>query len=159
MPYIILTVIGLIFLFMTTNHISVLKNFLPLVEGFSPVPIWDNKQWSWGYGTAAGYDHSVKPKGTITREQAMNELIKVVDANYAILKPLIKRSLNGNQIAALLSFAYNLGPGNAKNLIPNINNGNDTALFSQWMKYINSNGVPNIGLENRRQKEIALYKS
>lgn len=144
------------------NYRSVLSKFIPSVEGFSASPVWDYNQWSWGYGTPAGndpYNRNVKPTGTITRAKAFDEMMKVIDENYSYLKPMLSRKLNGNQLASFLSFAYNTGPGNADNLIPNINSGNDTALFTQMRKYILAGGVRNDGLVNRREKEIKLWKS
>lgn len=157
-----LLIIGglLILLIMATKAFEpVLKNFLPSVEGFTPVPLWDYKQWSWGYGTAAGYDPNKKPAGTITRDQAWVEALKVIGSHYSYLKPLIKVDLKPQQWAALLSFAYNLGPGMADNLVPNINAQNQAALATQWMKYVIAGGIYNAGLKARRQKELALWNS
>lgn len=148
----------LIILTMGTPYLDVLKTFLPSIEGFSPTPIWDYKQWSWGYGTFAGSDQNHKPAGTITRGQAMTDLLKVVQDHYNYLSPLITRKLSGNQWAALLSFSYNLGKGNADNLVDNINSGDDAALKTQWMKYVNAGGHVNQGLVTRRGKEIALWQ-
>lgn len=134
-----------------------LKEFLPKVEGFSALPVWDFKQWSWGYGTAAGYDKTKKPAGSITREQAWQEALKVINANHEALQPLITAGLNPGQWAALLSFAYNLGAGNAKKLIPNINTGNQTALENQWKKYVVAGGKVNQGLISRRNKEWEMW--
>lgn len=139
-----------------------LKTFLPSVEGFSSTPYWDHKQWSWGYGTrvpGSTADPNKKPPGTITRAQAFNDMIAHVQKDYYYLLPLVKRPLNANQWAAFLSFSYNLGTGNADNLITNINSGDDAALFAQWMKYVYASGERNAALIVRREKEIALWQS
>jgi GH24 family phage-related lysozyme (muramidase) len=141
----------------TGDFRSVLQTFIPSVENFSAYPVWDYDQWSWGYGTAAGYDPNNKPKGTISKSRAFTDMMHVLNANYKYLAPLIKIKLNGNQWAALLSFSYNLGPYQADNLITNINSGNDAALFTQWRKYVYAGGVKSQGLINRREKEIALW--
>lgn len=137
---------------------SAIQSFLPSVESFSPYPVWDNKQWSWGYGTAAGYDPNNKPLGSITQAKAMQELFKVVDDHYAYLSKKITRKLTGNQWAALLSFSFNLGQYTADNLVPYINDGNDNALFIEWRKYVHSAGTISQGLVKRREKEIALWQ-
>ena len=157
----LLIIAGLAILFYMAEKTfeAVLKSFLPSVEGFTPVPVWDFKQWSWGYGTAAGYDPNKKPAGSITRDQAWSEALAVITKNYNYLKPFIKVDLNGKQWAALLSFAYNLGPGSAAKLVPNINAKNNAALQAQWLKYINAGGIPNQGLITRRNKEVALWNS
>lgn len=123
-------------------------------EGFRANPYWDVSRYSWGYGTPAP-----GPAGTITREQALHDLQLYVIRDYNYLKPMITRNLSVNQWAALLSFSYNLGPGNADNLVSNINSGNDAALFAQWMLYINSGGVPDDDLEQRRWNELQVWQS
>lgn len=143
----------------TGNFRAVLSSFIPSVEKFTAYPVWDYDQWSWGYGTAAGYDKNKKPAGSITRSKAFEDMMHVLNANYKILFPLVQRQLNANQWAALLSFSYNLGPYQADNLIPNINSGNDAALFTQMRKYVLADGVKLQGLVNRREKEIALWKA
>lgn len=125
---------------------------LPQVEGFRAHPYWDNKQYSWGYGTKAP-----GPEGTITREQALIDARKHLVNDYNYLKPLVKRNLAANQWAALLSFSYNLGTGNADNLVNNINSGNDAALEQQWKLYINAAGKPDPGLIERRNLEWRIW--
>lgn len=140
---------------------TTLKAFLPQVEGFLPKPVWDVKQWSWGFGTRVPgsiNDPNKNPGGSITKEQAYQEMKRYYIDAYNYLAPMITRPLSSNQWAALLSFAYNLGPGNADNLVPNINSGNDTALFTQWRKYVYAGGVKNAGLVNRREKELSLWQ-
>lgn len=80
-------------------------------------------------------------------------------ADYAKLSTMISRTLTVNQWVALLSFSYNLGVGNAYNLVPLINDGNDAALQTKWALYVNAGGVVNPDLVARRQKEITLWNS
>lgn len=134
--------------------LNILKVFIPQVEGFHPKAVWDYKQYSYGYGTKAP-----NASATITKEAAFNEMVKVLQQNYNYLKPFIKVPLKPNQWAALLSFAYNTGNANAKNLVSNINKQDTTAVTNQMAKYINAGGKPLEGLKNRRAKEIALYKN
>lgn len=141
----------------SSSFTGVLHNFLPSVEGFNEYPVWDVKQWSWGYGTAAGYDPNRMPAGSITREKAWQDALQVINDHYNYLRPLIKVDLKPNQWAALLSFSYNLGPGNADNLVTNINNRNTAALEHQWKQYIYADGQVNQGLINRRNKEWILW--
>ena len=141
---------------------SILSSFLPNWEGFKSAPYWDYKQWSWGYGTrvpGSDTDPYKNPGGTISRNDAMQEALKHINSDYLYLKPFIKTPLNNNQWAALLSFSYNMGPGNADNLVANINNHNLTALEMQWKQYINAGGVPKPDLISRRNAEWDLYIS
>jgi len=136
----------------------VLKPFLVAREGFSPTPVWDYSQWSWGYGTAAGYDKNKKPPGTISESQAWREAMEVIQDHYSVLSSLITRPLNQYQWSALLSFAYNTGIANAKKLVPYVNAGSAAALFTKMRQFVYAGGKLNQGLVARREKEIALYQ-
>lgn len=137
------------------------KYFIPLIEkfeGYTPFPFWDYKQWSWGYGTFAGADRNKKPEGNITKDKAKAEALVFMNTHYQQLKPLVKVDLKPNQWAALLSFSYNLGVGNAKNLLRNINAKNTSALEIQWNKYVIAGGKVLQGLVKRRKAEFAIWK-
>jgi lysozyme len=123
-------------------------------EGFSPTSYWDYKQYSWGYGTKAP-----GAGATITESEARLELWKHIEADYAYMEPLISTSLTNNQWAALLSFSYNLGTGNADNLVQNINKQDWAALENQWKQYVNAGGVYNQGLADRRAAEWQYFIS
>lgn len=144
---------------------TVLKEFLAKYEGFSPTPYWDVRQWSWGYGTRAaplGTKKTEKPNKTISKTAAWAESINHINEDYDYLKKLVKVQLNSNQWAALLSFSYNLGRGNADNLLNNINSNNLDALRAQWLSYNKKrnstrNLVVDAGLTNRRIAEFNLF--
>lgn len=134
------------------GHTEILKKFIPMVEGFLPVSVWDYKQYSWGYGTkAAG------PGLKITRDKAFALMQKELDYHYTVNKPKVKKKLSANQWAALISFSYNAGPGNAANIIQTINTGTPQEVVTRMKKYIYAGGVKNQGLVNRREKEANLY--
>lgn len=137
---------------------GILKTFLPSVEGFSPTPYWDNKQWSWGFGTAAGFDKNIKPTGTITKTQALIDTTLHFTKDYNILKSKLTVPLNANNWAALLSFSYNLGSGNALSIIPLINR-NDPNFSNVFLSYNKASGSHNPALAERRKKELKLYFS
>jgi GH24 family phage-related lysozyme (muramidase) len=148
-----------------TGYRIILKYFLPHWESFSARPYWDHKQWSWGYGTrvpGSVNDKNIKPAGSITRAQAFTDMMAHVDRDYSDLKKLISVPLTSAQWAAYLSFSYNLGVGNADNLVFNINNKNIAALQTQWNSYINvrdeaGNLVPSSNLIARRAAEWDLF--
>jgi len=144
----------------TVTYKSILKIFLPEVEGFRSAPYWDYQQWSWGYGTkvpGSTNNPAINPGGTITREQAIIAAINHAQQDYFYLKPMIQVPLSAGRWAALLSFSYNLGPANADNLISNINDQDNAALQVQWMSYVNAGGVVLPALIDRRAKEWALW--
>jgi lysozyme len=134
--------------------VNKLASFIPSVEGFRSHPYWDKKRYSWGYGTAAPGS-----TGTITREQAFADMVTHLLADYVLLSGRITRVLTINQWVALLSFSYNLGIGNAYNLVPLINAGDDRALFIKMRKYIYADNVINQDLVERREKEISLWNT
>ena len=136
--------------------------FLQDWEVFSPTPYWDNKQWSWGYGTrvpGSVDSPASRPTGTITRAQAVQDAITHTQTDYIYLKRLITVPLRPQQWAALLSFSYNEGPGNADNLVANINAQDMAALETQWKKYVYAGGEYDPDLADRRNAEWVLYTS
>lgn len=148
-----LLIVGL-FMTFKTRLINKLATFIPSVEGFRSTPYWDVSRYSWGYGTAAP-----GATGTITREQAFADMLSYLLADYATLSNKITRTLTVNQWAALLSFSYNLGIGDALKLVPVINSGDDKALGDKWSKYVYAGGSINQDLVNRRNKELILWNS
>ncbi len=138
----VLAGLGVLAIILLAGQASIFKIAADLVagfEGFRASPYWDVSRYSWGYGTQAP-----GPNGTITRAKAYSDMLAVLINDYNYLQPLIKKELSPGQWAALLSFSYNLGPGNADNLVKNINAGDQWALGEQWNKYILAGGVPNI---------------
>jgi len=133
---------------------AITDQIVPQFESFSAHPYWDEKRYSWGYGTPAP-----GATGTITREQALVEMRAHRRADYDYLRPLITRMLNAKQWAAYLSFAYNEGDGNADNLVDDINAGDDAVLEVHWKKYIYAGGVVKSYLIDRRNKEWQLWIS
>lgn len=137
-----------------TRLINKLAEFIPSVEGFEPHPYWDQSRYSWGYGTKAP-----GPTGTISRETAFADMLTYLLSDYEVLRPRITRTLTVNQWVALLSFSYNLGTDDAKDIAPIINSGDDSALHTEWMRYVHSGGIRNPVLVNRRNKEWGLWVS
>ena len=138
---------------MAIKRVTALQLALDLIisfEGFSAKAFWDYKQYTYGYGTKApGKD------ATITRANARVELEKDVKVRLYKIVSAIKRPVSDNCIAALTSFAYNLG--NATVLINDINDGETMQTVANRMKrYINAGGVPSPGLIARRAKETTF---
>lgn len=137
-----------------TRLLDRLSQFIPSVELFDEHPYWDVTRYSWGYGTAAP-----GKTGTITRAQAFTDMIAYLLADYNTLSKRITRRLTVNQWVAYLSFSYNLGIGNAFDLIPYINAGDFENLGVQWQRYIYAGGRVNQNLVKRRQKEWAKWNT
>ena len=137
-----------------TKVFDKLSQFIPSVESFEQHPYWDESRYSWGYGTAAPGEN-----GTITRSQAFADMIAYLLVDYNTLQKRITQRLTVNQWVALVSFSYNLGIGNAFDLVPYINAGDFTNLGVQWQRYIHSGGQVNQNLVKRRQREWALWNT
>lgn len=136
---------------------NLLRDYFIEWEKFSATPYWDVKRWSWGYGTrvpGSVDDPNVFPGGSITRWKAFADAYTHAENDYDYLQGLITVPLTGKQWAALLSFSYNLGPGNADNLVENINTRNWTALKTQWLQYNKADGEYRQHLADRREFEI-----
>ena len=77
--------------------------------------------------------------------------------DYEYLSPLVKVPLTGRQWAALLSFSYNLGSGNAKKMVDLINAGSWDDLKTSWVSYVNAGGKPLKSLKDRRYYEVDQF--
>lgn len=138
----------------------IFQAFIRQWEGFRSRPYWDYQQWSWGYGTrvpGSSNSKSIVPGGSITREQAAIEAMRYANNDLNFIKRYIKANLSEKQIAALLSFSYNLGADDALVLIKTINTGDPAAIRQQWSKYIYAGGQVNDYLVKRRQAELSLF--
>lgn len=149
----------------SSSGIALIKSF----EGFTPVPYYDNSQYSWGYGTKAP-----GPTGTITKDQAHNELVNHVtsvtsDINKYVLNKGVP--LSQNQFDALTSLVYNVGSGAI--FTADYNNGytKGSTLYNRLLKrdyegagssikdFNKINGVVSSGLTKRRANELALWST
>jgi len=154
-------IITLLF-FTSSSYETILKKFLADWEGFRSKPYWDVSHWSWGYGTKVPGSINNKyiiPQGTITKDQAMNDLLQYARSDKDYLDPLITVKLKSYQWAALLSFSYNLGNDDADNLVFNINTWNLPALETQWKKYIYVSDEIDEHQIDRREAEWELFIS
>ena len=67
--------------------------------------------------------------------------------------------LNQNQFDALVSFAFNLGCGNLKDIAETLNQNDFEDATKQMKEYVNAGGRPLEGLVRRRNEEVALFNS
>lgn len=147
---------ALLFFWQKKNLFNILKGLLIQFEGYRAKPYWDVTRYSWGYGTAApnGAD-----SGTISKSDAMKDAMNFSMQQQQTLRNYLKVSLTDKQWAALLSFAYNLGTGNAIKLIDAINLGDNNFIGQRWNSYIYSGGIVNPDLKKRRAIEFNLFNS
>ncbi len=143
----------------SADAIAMIKKF----EGFVKYPMWDNTQWTVGYGTRCPDDKLEEyRKNGITEEEAEALLDQFLTSfSYSVNQFAGKYGLNLSQAQfdALVSLTFNCGPGWTietggilNNAIRSRASGNDLIYaFSLWSK---SGGV---GLINRRLAEANLY--
>lgn len=109
--------------------------------------------WTIGYGHTAG----VKEGDTITQQTADNYLRNdLVIYENAVLKYDSIYNFNQNQFDALVSFTYNCGTGNLKNLTQS---GKRTVsqISASLVNYNKAGGVVLLGLKRRRAAEKELF--
>jgi len=106
-----------------------------------------------------GYGHhgpDVTPNMTITKEQA-HEFFKVDIGRFEGYVTGTGLALSQNQFDALVSFAYNCGPGNLQRLIKNRNLQQIADAMLLYVKDAAGNTLP--GLVRRRRWEHDLFLS
>lgn len=113
--------------------------------------------WTIGYG----HTTNVAPGSTITPLQA-NLLLQedITQCEHTLNK--YNLALTQNMYDALISFIYNIGPGNfhRSTLLSKIKaNPYDSSIADEFLKWIHSKGKPLTGLQRRRIAEMKLYYS
>jgi lysozyme len=114
-------------------------------EGFFPVAYWDVNRWSIGYGTAS------KEGDTISKEDALTAALEHI-------RPIIKYIQHKvpdaaiHEIAALTSFAYNVGLGAFKrsSVWRHFRNGEKEKAADSLGNWVKAEGKVVLGLEIRR---------
>lgn len=123
-------------------------------EGCSLTAFWDVNGYAIGYG----HHGNVEEGDTITQEQA-DELLKDDLAGYyesAVNKYDSDYNFNQNEFDALVSFCYNCGAGNLRELLKN-GQATREQISADLPKYNKAGGKVLNGLVNRRNAELALF--
>jgi lysozyme len=139
-------------------------NFIGGFEGFTPVAKWDVKQYSVGYGSGFNFDQNrAVQKGDVVNEAtAKRWLLLEAQKDVDKVKQLVKVPITDNQLIALASFCYNLGPGAlaSSNLLKLLNKGADKNLVAaEFEKWRLVDGKPSNPILQRRLKEKKLFLS
>jgi lysozyme len=143
------------------------KNLLKELEGLKLQAYeCSAKRWTVGYGNTIINGEPVKEGLVITRDIAEELLGVEVNKIISQIKLDVSVICNHNQIAAIVSFIYNVGFGNwqkstlRKEILKNpLNTLEINKEFNRWAMIKGSDGVHkrHNGLQNRRRKEIDLY--
>jgi len=111
-----------------------------------------------------GYGHTgkdVREGQTITQEEAEAILQKDLEKFVHGVKDLVKVSINENQLAALVVFAYNIGLNalSGSTLLKKLNAGDLQGASEQFIRWNKAGGKEVAGLTNRRNAERDLFVS
>lgn len=100
----------------------------------------------------------IYPKG-ITRKEAEVILLNDIKKVEAFISSTVKVPLNDNQLAALISFTFNVGHGNfnRSTLLRRLNAKDYAAVPAQLKRWNKSNGRVSKGLTRRRELEAKLW--
>lgn len=123
-------------------------------EGYYEKAYWDYKQWTVGYGSKAKSQNEV-----IDRNEAERRLRAEMQSAYQNVAGIQKRGnyiWSPKQIAALISFAYNIG---SINQLTANGKRDDATILQKIPQYRKAGGKVLKGLVNRRNKEAALFAS
>ena len=135
--------------------IALIKEFEGLRLEAYPDPATGGEPWTIGYGHTGG----VKEGDVITEEQAEEFLRQDLKKFEDAVNSMVHYDITQGQFDALVSFAYNLGPGNLRNstLLKIINSGSPDAAAIQFLRWDKANGKQMAGLTRRRNAEMELY--
>jgi len=120
--------------------------------------------WTIGYGSIYNFDENRKVQqcDTIDAATAESWLEKEANQNLDYVRSLITVPVTDNQLIALGSFTYNVGPHAfaTSTLLKLLNAGNDiNTVADQFDRWIYDKGRIVNGLKNRRAAEKALFLS
>ena len=123
-------------------------------QGGVPTIGWGTTRYSNGQDVRIG--------DTITQARAEQELNSEVDEKQQGVKELVTVPLSENQLAALISLAYNIGLGalQSSSLLRKLNQGSNMQdVANEFDRWVNVNGAPVSGLIRRRKEEKQLFLS
>lgn len=135
------------------KSIDLIKSF----EGLRLAPYQDSVGvWTIGYGTTHGINAKTKP---ITQKQAESMLMRDVATFERTVRRAVKVPCNENQIGALVSFTYNLGPGAflSSTLLKRVNAMEWDDVPNQFLRWVYAGKKILRGLERRREAEALLW--
>lgn len=140
--------------------VSLIKEF----EGFEskayPDPKTGGKPFTIGHGTTKyPSGRPVSLGESCTKEQAMQYLRNDLSQFESAVTKAVTVPLNQNQFDALVSFTYNLGPGNLNKstLLKKLNAGDYKAAADEFLKWVSPGSNVEAGLRRRRIAERTLF--
>ena len=111
--------------------------------------------WTIGWGHTAG----VKKGDNWTQDEADDILLNDLEKFEGYVNQYVKVPLTQNQFEALVSWTFNLGPGNLKSstMLTKLNEKSYDEVPSQMKRWNKAGGKVLRGLERRRNAEAAMF--
>jgi lysozyme len=116
--------------------------------------------WTIGYGLTSAAGLIKVTRGLkITQQQAEEYLVKSLVKYETAVMSLLKRPPTQNQFDAMVSFCYNVGPGNfaKSSVLKHFNAGSNIAAASAFALWNKAGGKVLPGLVKRRKAESDLF--
>lgn len=119
--------------------------------------------WTVGYGTTMINGRPVNPNDQMTEKEAHDYLLidlqKHLDQGAKYIRPEIASRLNQNQIDAIASFVYNVGPGglSKSSFLRLLNQGDFVNCSEKLLLWNKAGGRVLRGLTRRRHAEKKLF--
>lgn len=137
-------------------------NLIKRFEGFRGKAYQDSVGvWTIGYGTTsrAGIGVVVRPGQVVSEPEAARYLRLALDKFGDEISPSFRRKPNENQYSAMLSLAYNIGPGAFKRstCLKRFNAGDDEGAAEALTWFNKAGGKVLRGLVRRRNAERELF--
>jgi GH24 family phage-related lysozyme (muramidase) len=112
-----------------------------------------------GYGHTNSAKHPLKIKQglRVTEKEACDILDVDLDECEQAVREQVKVPLEQGMFDALVSFGFNCGTGNLKNLTKRLNRGDYRGARAAFDFYVKSKGKTLAGLQRRRDEEQALW--
>jgi lysozyme len=147
-----------------SDSIAIATAFIAAHEGFRSEPYQDQKGiWTIGYGFTYMPDGSKVTANTppISQQDAMERLEGMVKQVAASVSQMTTVPLTDNQLAALISFAFNEGTHALRisNLMAMINKNDFAGAAKQFGAWVYCDGKMDQGLVNRRREEAKMFMS
>jgi lysozyme len=125
-----------------------------------PDPATKADPWTIGYGhTSAAGPPSVRPGLKISRQEAEDILKQDLATFERHVRSRVKVPLNDNQFSALVSFCFNVGPGNfdRSGVLKAVNSNQFDLVPARLMLWNKAAGKVMRGLTRRRAEEGELF--
>ena len=112
--------------------------------------------WTIGYG----HTKDVEEGDTISKDQAEEMLVEELHEYENYINEYVNVALSQNQVDALVSWVYNLGPANLKasTMLKVLNDGKYEDVPYQMKRWNKAGGKVLDGLVRRREAEALLYQ-